>query len=45
MDFSNSWCYEDQLKPIKFPDVNPADFNDGDKVFKIFIISLEKSYL
>uniref|UniRef100_A0A914N1C2 carnosine N-methyltransferase n=1 Tax=Meloidogyne incognita TaxID=6306 RepID=A0A914N1C2_MELIC len=31
MDFSNSWCYEDQLKPIKFPDVNPADFNDGDK--------------
>uniref|UniRef100_A0A1I8BS43 carnosine N-methyltransferase n=1 Tax=Meloidogyne hapla TaxID=6305 RepID=A0A1I8BS43_MELHA len=31
MDFSNSWCYDDQLKPIKFPDVNPADFGDEDE--------------
>lgn len=31
LDFSNSWSFRDQLKAVKFPDVNPA-FGLGQEV-------------
>jgi carnosine N-methyltransferase len=29
LDFSNSWNYENQLKPVKFPDVDPSSAFDS----------------